>query len=182
MRPRVYLAGPDVFLPEAAAIGREKARLCEARGLEALYPLDGIEDPGDPVAIFRACVAMLHRADAALINLSPFRGPHADPGTAFEMGSLHALGRPMVAYSADPRDLAARVPTPEGTAGDGVLRDHHGHLVEDFGLADNVMLAIAADDVVTACAIDTEGWAVAAMQPFGKAVDRLIEILDAGRA
>ena len=38
--PKIYLAGPEVFLREAVAIGREKVAICAELGLEGLYPLD----------------------------------------------------------------------------------------------------------------------------------------------
>lgn len=37
--PAVYLAGPDVFEPNAAAIGREKVALCARYGFTGLLPL-----------------------------------------------------------------------------------------------------------------------------------------------
>ena len=41
---RVYLAGPDVFLPDAFEIGRRKIELCTRHGLTGLYPLDNAID------------------------------------------------------------------------------------------------------------------------------------------
>ena len=40
----VYLAGPDVFLPDAVDIGRRKVELCARHGLTGLYPLDNAID------------------------------------------------------------------------------------------------------------------------------------------
>ena len=37
---RAYLAGPEVFLPEAVAIGQRKKQLCAKYGFEGLYPFD----------------------------------------------------------------------------------------------------------------------------------------------
>ena len=45
-RPKVYLAGPDVFLPDAVSIGRRKKELCAHYGFEGLYPFDN-EISGD---------------------------------------------------------------------------------------------------------------------------------------
>ena len=42
--PRIYLAGPDVFLPDAVAMGEAKKRLCAARGLAGAFPLDNALD------------------------------------------------------------------------------------------------------------------------------------------
>ena len=37
---RIYLAGPEVFLPNATEIGEQKKRICEERGCVGVYPLD----------------------------------------------------------------------------------------------------------------------------------------------
>ena len=44
--PVIYLAGPAVFHPDAANIGRRLRALCRAAGCEGLFPLDA-EVPGD---------------------------------------------------------------------------------------------------------------------------------------
>jgi len=50
----------------------------------------------------RGCQAMI-------VNLTPFRGPSADVGSAYEMGFMRALGRPIFAYSRDERPFLDRV-------------------------------------------------------------------------
>jgi nucleoside 2-deoxyribosyltransferase len=40
---KIYLAGPDVFLPDAVDIGRRKVDLCRRHGLIRLYPLDNAQ-------------------------------------------------------------------------------------------------------------------------------------------
>ena len=98
-RLRVYLAGPDVFLPDAVAIGRRKKELCAHYGFEGLYPFDN-EISGDHLGtrvdllIYRANVAMIHEADFGIFNLTPFRGSSADVGTVFELGMFAALAKP----------------------------------------------------------------------------------------
>jgi nucleoside 2-deoxyribosyltransferase len=42
-----------------------------------------------------------------IVNLTPFRGPSADVGSAYEMGFMRALGRPIFAYSHDARPFLA---------------------------------------------------------------------------
>ncbi len=37
---KIYLAGPDVFLPDAIEIGRAKKELCAKRGFRGLFPFD----------------------------------------------------------------------------------------------------------------------------------------------
>ena len=41
---KVYLAGPDVFLPDAIETGRAKVDLCAAYGLTGRFPLENRSD------------------------------------------------------------------------------------------------------------------------------------------
>jgi nucleoside 2-deoxyribosyltransferase len=41
---KIYLAGPDVFLPDAFAIGQCKQDICRRHGVTGLYPLDNAVD------------------------------------------------------------------------------------------------------------------------------------------
>ncbi|MBV9747490.1 MAG: nucleoside 2-deoxyribosyltransferase, partial [Acetobacteraceae bacterium] len=152
-RPKLYLAGPDVFLPDAEAVGRRKRALCEAFGFEGWYPLDNeIESQGVPadtaMAIYRGNSAMMRVADAIVANLTPFRGPSADVGTAFELGFMAALGKPCFAYSNDGRPFLARARETPGLApaAGGGWTDADGLRAEDFGLAENLMLDCALRD------------------------------------
>ena len=43
-RPRIYLAGPEVFLPDSLDIGAKKVALCAAHGFEGVFPLDASLD------------------------------------------------------------------------------------------------------------------------------------------
>ncbi|HSI39732.1 MAG TPA: nucleoside 2-deoxyribosyltransferase [Xanthobacteraceae bacterium] len=133
-RPVLYLAGPEVFRPDAVAEGARLKALCTARGLEGVYPLDGPLD-ADASAIRQRCIDAIERASAVLANISPFRGPHMDPGTAFELGYAQARGRPLFLWSVDARPLRDRIPA----VGAG-LRDAAGDLIEDFGLSENLMI------------------------------------------
>ena len=101
---KIYLAGPDVFLPDAVEIGRRKVEIA-AHGVTGLYPLDNRVDLAAPDAslqIFRANEAMMAVADTIIANLTPFRGPGADPGTVYELGDMAARGKFCLAYSNDP--------------------------------------------------------------------------------
>jgi nucleoside 2-deoxyribosyltransferase len=150
-RPKLYLAGPDIFLPNAADIGQRKKDLCESFGFEGLYPLDNETMPGfseerRDAFIYRANVAMIHDADAGIVNLTPFRGVTADVGTAFELGLLTGLNRPVFAYSNDVETLLERTKRNGMAAYDSATsswRDPHGLLIEDFGNADTLMLTEA---------------------------------------
>jgi nucleoside 2-deoxyribosyltransferase len=141
----IYLAGPDVFLPNAIEVGRQKMAICQEFGFEGLFPVDndlGVE--ADAAAIFRANCAQMKRADVGVFNLSPFRGPSADAGTVFELGFLFSQNRPVYGYSNAPGSYITRVPTagPLPKRGErGVDRD--GLAVENFGLTDNLMIVEA---------------------------------------
>jgi nucleoside 2-deoxyribosyltransferase len=146
---KVYLAGPDVFLPDAVDIGRRKVELCARHGLAGLYPLDNAIDlaAGDAsMQIFRGNEAMMNEADAIIANLTPFRGPGADTGTVYELGYVAGRGRLCLGYTNDPSGYADRVREfTEVTSRGGRLVDAQGLTVEDFGLADNLMMIHALD-------------------------------------
>ncbi|MGU3494416.1 nucleoside 2-deoxyribosyltransferase [Xanthobacteraceae bacterium A53D] len=153
---RVYLAGPEVFRPDAAAEGERLKALCAARGLVPIYPLDGGGPQDAPHEIRERCLSGIKAADVVVANVSPFRGAHMDPGTAFEIGYAEARGVPVVLWSSDPREMVARIP---GLPGDGGLRDGDGHLVEDFGQPENLMICPPGAKV---CASPEEAIAAAA--------------------
>jgi nucleoside 2-deoxyribosyltransferase len=154
---RVYLAGPDVFLPDALDVGRRKRDLCTRYGLTGLYPLDNAVDTAAEDAslrIFRGNEAMMIEADAIIANLTPFRGPGADAGTTYELGYMAALGKLCLGYSNDPSCYADRVRSfTDVNAQDGRLVDALGLTVEDFGLTDNLMMIHALD--LHGCALVT---------------------------
>jgi len=131
-RPRVYLAGPEVFLPDAERLGELKRAVCAAHGLDGVFPLDGEPLAAGPpealaAAIFERCRAHIVSCDTVIANCTPFRGPSLDAGTAVELGFFLGLGRPVFGYTHVAGDYRDRV-TPDGLA------------VEDFGLADNLMV------------------------------------------
>ena len=143
---RIYLAGPEVFLPDAAATGGRKRAICARHGLVGLFPLADPGAPGQPTsaAIYRDCLDLLRGCDAIVANLTPFRGLAADPGTVFELGLAVGWGKPAFGYTNDPRDLRSRVRDTIGLeAGEGAARARDGLAVEDFGLFENLMIGEA---------------------------------------
>jgi nucleoside 2-deoxyribosyltransferase len=153
----VYLAGPDVFLPDAFEIGRRKIELCGRHGLTGLYPLDNAIDATAEDAslrIFRGNETMMIAADAIIANLTPFRGPGADAGTVYELGYMAGRGKLCLGYSNDPSCYADRVRQfTDVVSSDGRLVDALGLTVEDFGLSDNLMMIHALD--LHGCALVT---------------------------
>jgi nucleoside 2-deoxyribosyltransferase len=138
--PSIYLAGFDVFRPDAVEHGRYLKSLCEAHGLEGLYPFDNDVPPAETpqvtgTLICDANIAMIRRCDAVLANLNLFRGYEPDSGTAFEVGMAVALGKPVWAYFESNATLRELIPH------DASGFDAQGFQVEDFGLPRNLMLA-----------------------------------------
>lgn len=144
---RIYLAGPDVFVVDPVARGAALKAICAGLGVVGMFPMDNELPEGSdpPGAIREANMAMIRSCDAVAANMTPFRGPSMDPGTAYEMGVAAALGKPVVGYTLDPRSYVERVcdAMPVGRAADGALRDPDGMAVEAFGmpLVDNLMMA-----------------------------------------
>ena len=145
----IYLAGPDVFLPDAVEIGRRKVEICARHGLIGRYPLDNPVDLSAADAslqIYKGLEVMMDECSAIIANLTPFRGPGADPGTVFELGYMAARGKFCLGYSNDPADYADRVRRfTTVTAHDGHLVDAAGLSVENFGLNDNLMMMHGLD-------------------------------------
>jgi nucleoside 2-deoxyribosyltransferase len=154
---KIYLAGPDVFLPDAVEIGRRKVGICAAHGLSGLYPLDNAIDLSARDAslrIFKGNEAMMDAADAIIANLTPFRGPGADVGTVYELGYMAGRGKLCFGYSNDPASYVDRVRRLTAVSSrDGLLVDAGGLTVEDFGLNDNLMMVHALD--LHGCALVT---------------------------
>lgn len=144
-RPRVYLAGPDVFYPDALLRGERMKALCAQRGWEGLFPLDAVLDPLlEPArAIFQANRQLIQQADAVVANLRDFRGFEPDSGTVWEVSYALALGKPVVGYLPSAASLLERM---SGHTHHGL--DREGCAVEDFGLPLNLMLAHSLHDLV----------------------------------
>lgn len=150
MNRKIYLAGPEVFHPNAAALGRQKQALCREYGFEGLFPLDNEITPRltptkTAMAIYRANCRMIESASSVIANLTPFRGPSADPGTVFELGYAAGLGRLTLGYTNEAGTLLDKTraadPAASRDAARHVWRDHLGLEIEDFGLSDNLMIA-----------------------------------------
>jgi nucleoside 2-deoxyribosyltransferase len=155
---KIYLAGPDVFLPDAVDIGRRKVALCARHGLIGLYPLENAVDDraasDASLQIFRGNEAIMIEADAIIANLTSFRGPGADAGTVYELGYMAGRGKLCLGYSNDPSSYVDRVREfTEVISSDGRLIDASGLTVEDFGLTDNLMMIHALD--LHGCALVT---------------------------
>ncbi len=136
---RVYLAGPDVFLPQPQQRAAAMKQVCLRHGLTGVSPLDPLagESGMDAASIARRNEGHIRGCDAILANLSPFRGPGADTGTVYEVGFGRALGLPVFGYATVSADYAARV---RALPGSRAGHDAEGLAIEDFGLFENLMI------------------------------------------
>jgi nucleoside 2-deoxyribosyltransferase len=147
--PRIYLAGPEVFLPDALEVGARKRALCAEHGFEGAFPLDaqldlaGLAKPEQARRIAAACEAMMRSCDVLIANLTPFRGVSMDAGTAYEVGFMRALGRPVLGYTNVTAHYRARCEAYRRAAPllpDADCRDAE---IEDFDGAENLMIEAA---------------------------------------
>ena len=92
----------------------------------------------DPYGIARRNEMHIRNSDAILANLTPFRGPGADPGTVYEIGFGRAIGRPVFGYATVAADYANRVRRLPGST---ATHDEAGLAIEDFGLFENLMIS-----------------------------------------
>ena len=148
--PKVYLAGPEVFLPDPGPVAERKKALCAQYGLRGMFPLDleidlhGLRPQEMGLAISEANEQLLRLCDLVVANLTPFRGPSADVGTVFEIGYGHGLGLPVYGYSNVSGDFETR--TRKYDSGHTRKNDDEGYVdslgmdIERFGLNDNLML------------------------------------------
>lgn len=134
-RLRVYLAGPDVFFHDALEIGENKKSICSRYGFEGVYPLDApfdvLSDLDFPADMgrktFDLMVELMDSCDLVIANLTPFRGPSMDVGTAIEIGYMYGCGKHVFGYTNVVKDYSERV-------------EPDCFLIESFGLADNLMV------------------------------------------
>ena len=117
---------------------------------EGVFPLDvEVDAKGKGPREIGLCISdvnegLIKSCDIVIANITPFRGPSADVGTAFEMGFAHALGKKVFAYTNVALPFTERtVKALEGKVNrcsDGKLRDAQGMFIEEVGLTDNLMI------------------------------------------
>lgn len=137
---RVYLAGPDVFYPDAAERSVRLKELCRNQGLVGVFPfdsgiklLDPLEQKENGMRIAHGNLKLIESSWAILANMSPFRGPSMDVGTAFEMGYGRGLHLNVVGYTNSNIEYKNRV-------------KEDGLHIEDFKMIDNLMVHSAVAD------------------------------------
>ena len=138
MTTTAYLAGPDVFLPNAVAHAARKVEICRRFGLLGLPPLDqDVETAAKALDVWRSIyekdIAMMERSDIIIANLTPFGGASADAGTLIEVGWFLGKGKPIFGYSNTSESFEQRM---RRQLGDGCADLG----IEGFHLPDNLMI------------------------------------------
>jgi nucleoside 2-deoxyribosyltransferase len=152
--PRLYLAGPDVFRPDAAAHGRLLLDLCTEHGFAGVFPLSDTLPDGPATLhdtarhIYQANLRHIDGCDAMLANLDFFRGPEPDSGTCFEVGYAVARGKPVIGYVPESGSYAERIRLRHPAACGAGAVDVRGWQLEEFGLPLNLMLGVPCRIVV----------------------------------
>jgi nucleoside 2-deoxyribosyltransferase len=137
MTVTAYLAGPDVFFPDAVAHAQRKVEICHRFGLRGLPPLNEDADIATTQPLWRTIydkdVAMMEAADIIIANLTPFGGASADSGTLIEVGWFLGRGKPVFGYSNTAETFETRMRRQLGTA-------QSDFMIEGFDLPDNLMI------------------------------------------
>lgn len=158
----VYLAGPEVFLPNPVDAGKEKQRRIEQLNsqhnwpftLVGLYPLDNAIDNfqhnfDTGIRIYQANIKLMQQADTIAANMVRFRGPSMDVGTAFEMGYMNGANKPVFGYyeakpfygtEEEAGLFADRVRKHYPVSANNDFVDADGQSIENFEMSDNLMM------------------------------------------
>ena len=146
--PKLYLAGPEIFLPNAVENALKQKALCEKYGFIGLHPVDNNLDlSGEPrgvaMRIYRGNVGQIKECNIVVANCNPFRGALMDDGTTYELGYGNALGKPSYGYIRNPQTYKVRVQNRYAyrELQNGRLIDVDGYLLlDDFGTWVNLMM------------------------------------------
>ena len=146
-KQKIYLAGFDVFYPDAKAVLEQKKALCEEYGFKGLAPLDNEVDLSQSKAsirktIYDANIALIEASDVLCVNLNAFRHGEPDAGTVFEIGYGTALGKKVYIYVDSAESMLDKTKANDGACSykDGMWFDGKGLIIEDFEGMFNLMI------------------------------------------
>jgi nucleoside 2-deoxyribosyltransferase len=116
-KPKVYLAGPTVFLEDFSERFIEMKRICSDFGFEGVAPIDnqvGLEghESGKDLCmkIVLADRDLMDRLDGGIFCLDEVRrSTEMDPGTAVEIGYMYRAGKPLSGWVTDGRFYPEKV-------------------------------------------------------------------------
>jgi len=145
MFPRIkaYLAGPDVFLPDAVSHASRKVAICAEYGIEGVCPLNeaavrlaSMSDVEFAHSIFHKDLSLMDQCDILIANLTPFRSVSADSGTLVELGYFLGRGKPTFGYTNNSQSFADRCKKHLLVLPDEIT----GLTLEGLGMPDNLMI------------------------------------------
>ena len=147
-QPKLYLAGPEVFRPDAIEYAQMQRSLCVQYGFIGLHPMDNNVDLSDSsmrtaTRIYRGDIGQIKACDIVMANCNAFRGALMDDGTAYELGYGNALGKPTYGYIERllPEQELLQERCTFTSLPDGRKIDQDGFLlVDDFGASINLMM------------------------------------------
>ena len=87
-RPKLYLAGPEIFLPNAKERAERQLALCEKYGFIGLHPVDNninlrASSLKTALNIYLGDTGQVRECDIVVANCNSFRGALMDDGTAY---------------------------------------------------------------------------------------------------
>jgi nucleoside 2-deoxyribosyltransferase len=135
---KIYLAGFDVFYPDAVARAEKMKELCAQYGFEGRFPADVSIDPTGLSP--KELAAAIFQRDADLVRECDM----VAAGTCFELGLAYGLGKPLYGYTPG-GTMAERISqhhAPVVTTDDGRTVDSNGMTVENFGSPINLMISV----------------------------------------
>lgn len=144
---KIYLAGPEVFLLNASSVFQQKKIICSKFHHEGITPFDvevtsSLSPQETALSIFQKNIQLIQNCDAVVANVTPFRGPHMDLGTAFEIGYAFALQKKIVGYTQNSQLLLDKIPHQKNDTHQVYVDSQH-FIVENFCLHDNLMIEMA---------------------------------------
>lgn len=147
---KVYLAGPEVFLPDSVRVLNQHKTICNKYGFEGLSPFDGevTQEVGLERArkIYLENCKLIRACDIIAVNCNAFRGALVDDGSSFEIGFAKALGKKIYGFIQTKKTLPelVQLKIPTSSHASGYRVDNDGYLLnEDFGNSINLMLEFA---------------------------------------
>lgn len=155
----VYLAGPDVFLPNVLEIGEQKKQLITRAGCIAHFPMDNVIDDfkfdqNTAYRIARKNEELMDKSQVILVNMTPWHAsPSMDVGTAFEAGYMSAkatqhpqdiliIGYTEGSYEPDFATRVSQIVYQNDVIKnpDGQITGSDGTAIESFGGEENLMI------------------------------------------
>ncbi|WP_131782826.1 nucleoside 2-deoxyribosyltransferase [Legionella gresilensis] len=115
--PKIYLAGPMVFAPNAQEFFAKMKEICQNYELEGVSPFDGQisiknKQTGKALTleIVKADFELMDQLDGAIFCFDSFRrSTEMDPGTAVEIGYMKAQNKPINGWTTDKREYPQKV-------------------------------------------------------------------------